>query len=904
MFSVPGIGNLVAGVPTTPGTQKLFLEISKEGKNALYPTEIAVTTGRSVGEVRRNKTRREKLLALQERLWEEVLAAYVWLFGVEHLQKVFDKAAPRLFKDGNRLSGDIAWNSPWRKNMHVDLSPSEAFTRDAADARQLLKIKGNRWFFSVGIAIALVAYVIPKLNQIKTNLLLKRFYGPPQNLQPAQSQPSTGIGGRTPITGAASLPIGTISTSPAQPAVPSTGSPAGAFVTNAPAIAQPALSGQLRFGGLFAPVIEGLGRLVNQTDYGSILVVDTGITGGRAGTARDLFEATEFVFRDVVSLFFYIMAAPLVMKMMAKVIDPLFKTHVQIEPKVAAEINDYLQRASCIPQGNSLAPRNVRLSELQQMIGGSDNNELLRPESWLKERMRSVLLGKPGTSDFEKLLRKEVAAYLPNQKSDELSQQLLGYLRSRTSKGKVDTRLIQQSIGAIMEGHAPFDKLTNSARRDLVSALKQTFRHTVGISGTQASQEIKKSLLGEEHKAEDAKPIEPQGTKVAGKVSQEEVGEITRRISALSKVDGMDQANTMLRRSLTVSHGRVSAKILARGEKLAALLDQATNRRLTLTQMLVEELAGIKDGLQKRNMDFVWPKDLSQINVTQLELLESHLEKAVSQAGFSTRSTRRMLTRLREFKPLLEDVPKTATLAALAEKNVFEEKLNRFMQSLSGALEQGPAEIKALVGHYSEQLQKVMGSEGRIFSLFIDDTNAEVTRKTREILVGGLQHDSAFMRRMLGIVGHFTPDSRQFNSPAKVTKMTDNIQQYCGRLLSEVESKAEDGLLKADVWPNVFERFLKLNRNLNYGSRIVALAAAMLGLGIFVPKMQYALTKRLTGKNENPGIGSALKAYQEKEAQNAAKNAPPVQASPVVYPDIPLNRNRFAAFQSQFTRTS
>jgi hypothetical protein len=186
--------------------------------------------------------------------------------------------------------------------------------------------------------------------------------------------------------------------------------------------------------------------------------------------------------------------------------------------------------------------------------------------------------------------------------------------------------------------------------------------------------------------------------------------------------------------------------------------------------------------------------------------------------------------------------------------------------------------------------------------------------KLREVISGGLQNDSAFVRKAQGIMGKFSPDSRLHLDTAGLNTMRNDVAKYGETLLAYAEKKggaavlsgnaaealraAERHGLKAGKVGKMLEGgladvFYRLNRNTGYLAQIVAWAGTMLCLGWLVPKLQYAITRKLTGKDVNPGIASAENA--QGIHQNAGERPAAVMAGLPVQSS--LNRNNFQAFK-------
>lgn len=826
--------------------QQAFLYTSKEGAEAVYPLEASVLAGRT-----QSAYNRDGWMEVQERVFEEAAAAVIWLKGVDWLKAGFNRGQLKV-PGWRHLNPDIAWNRPWGKLANVDLTAQEMFSKDGKEIGSLLKVKSARWAFSVGLALAGVAVVVPTLNQLKTRMIMSHQMSRRKRSQEGDNvqfgDPNTivqpGVSGQNPqsSTGFGQNGIQTPSLQPVFSNFPfrsSIQAPNSTFQNTAvrfgqesqnPIFGSPQYPTQAgwhplqkgpsnqhgknpQFGGLpGGSLVEGLGHMVEQTPYGSILVVDAGIAGGRSYVAskRSGFETVEVLVRDIGSLYFYILSVPHIMAAMSKGFDAVYKTSSGLEPKIAEAFKRKLEAAI---KKEGLAPTEstqIQLDELKSILHGRNVNGQLIPEGWLKTEMR-----KAKTSEFMALLEKEANVYLSGSRAEDktaLNQAILNRLKG---SGSVMPEQIQGVLDEIKAGKGEFAKLSTVERKDLGLALKQAFRHNVGVSVSGLLSEPSFKLGQErltEHshfKAAMAEMGETEGRKFAD------------RLRRMAQIDGLDQAHSMLRRSINMLRGygkdKAAAKQLDEASQLANWLDQAKNRAITL------------DELQA-------------------------LDKQVKFVGQPQEHVKRTMAALME-------IGKTKPEKALLET---------YQKKLAGLLS---------------------GEEGRLFSLAIHEGDAGLTQKLREMLQGGLHNDTAFLREAQGIVSQFNPDSREFANTAKAAKMRESISRYGDTLLSTLER--EGASLSKNRLDEALKSFVNLNRNLNYASRSIAMVGTMFCLGWLVPHVQTTITKRLTGKDKNPGIASAAEALgygkDEKESDKAASKSNAIPPS-----GMSLNRNAAA----------
>lgn len=978
MSLISGLSNAIASVKIPEKVQRGFLATSKDGPASVALPEAAVIVGRSEAAARRGG-----FLEFQERGPEEVASAAIWFWGVSVLQKVFDKLKPMLFKSANHLSGDIAWDKPGTKLPHVDLTPQERFTRDAKEVRQLLKIKGLRWVFSLGVAVWAAGWLLPKLNQWKTNLILKKFYnGNPAAAHQTPPTQATSGGEQADARSASSKASSTTSPAAALPSTfqipqapypphtlpltyppapflptmpayqphapgwppvsmpPPAHMPMGYFPAGTPqydpmAYASPAgtprfagfrasasdahqlpetRSGLLknhtrnaesgsqpvRFGAGITSLLQGVGHAVDQTAYGHMLAVDAAITGGRGWVAskRSVFESIELVFRDAVSLYFYILFAPHVMKGLASVIDPLFKTSMQLEPKVAQGIHQKLSEAV---QSRSLhdpalkaalAAGEVPQSVLKEIILGSPREELQQPIGLLKSHLRRADLGQ----GFDHLLDLETRIHFADSaRQKELTDAVKAFLSERRQfttpngtmahRAHLNTGDIHELLQALKKGQGAFQKLADHERANLGVSIKQAFRHTAGLS-----LNLSPKALGQH----------PMFADLLKPLSKAEQKALLERINRLAKLDALDQANTMIRRTLNVLRPALTEagalEAFERKEAIAGWIDRAVNTRMSMTEMLTQELHGIQDGLRTLKLPANVQNLLGKPGDMPTAKALQELENVLGQQ--SSRASKKVLAQVQDLNRLLgAPQSNSRALGTLARNNL----LKQLDDLLATAAPHAPSESMSLAQQYRKMVQeRLVGNQGRLFSLAIADSEMALEQKAREILLGGIKNDSTLLRQSQTVVGRFKPDSKLYNSADKMNQMQKGIQNYLDKLLNHVSDAATQAGTgnRLTQWEKTLGRFYRLNQNTHYLSRSIAVGGAMLALGWLVPKLQYALTKRLTGKDVNPGIASAESAsgIQRGESSKPA-GAAPSQASLPSQQGSSLARSHFQQFK-------
>lgn len=922
--------------------QKFFLNTAKEGPMAIVPLETSVLVGRS-----ERAYRRDGWLELQERLTEEMAAAVVWLFGVGYLQNKFETVSNKFQKGKNQhLSTNIAWNKPWEKVTHVDLTPQEMFAKNDKEISALLRLKSARWLFSVGTALALVGYFIPKGNQLKTNMILKhlerrkrasegsnvQFGDPNRQNQPNGSQqrapgqvlmppppalaPSRSLMPHLPVTVGSLMP-GFHSPASGFPPVFPSGSSAKGATTGAdqpgntaipfhsalstqfsgqgqnPAQNQPMTApakhgpnGGVRFGagmpGL--SIVQAIGSSVEQTNYGQLLAVDFGIAGGRGYVAskRSPYETAEVLFRDIVSLYFYILCAPHLMKAITTGMDKAFNSSSHLQPKVAKLLHDQIEER--INQGESI----------DRIIYGLSDGQM-GPEGPLKKAMRAIK-----KDDLTQLITKEARVYLGDQAlTGKINDAIHAYLKpselaQRTkNEAELNPSYVQHLLEAIEAGNGAFGELSASQRQNLGIAVKQATRHTVGmkidlknIQGTDDNPSLFKGLIQELRGDKNLK-------------IKAEAGKLEERITRIATLESMDQTHSMMRRSANVLREKLTSptdmELLQRGDALANWIDKAMHHSETIKEHMATNLAELGEKLHdlklegeplQRVRQALGGKSLNTPDEFKIALSDaetSHLRDLADTFGKMHEEAKKSASmwpfnaQSRKMKSISESLANlklrlgNSTEAKPAE--ALKDSITSFMDTLKNHSAANEAE-RNLLTHYQGEVNRIVKhDEGRFFSLAIRHEDGALSNKLREILRGGLVSDSKLVSRALDTMGQLETDTRKMPSTSNEAKMRKELSAYTEALYKRFNpaNTGQDlapAVIRKEL-PKQLGKYLSLNRNLHYLARGASLGTAMACIGWLVPIVQTKITKHLTGMDNNPGIASAKKLMDDEEASEA-----------------------------------
>jgi hypothetical protein len=172
-----------------------------------------------------------------------------------------------------------------------------------------------------------------------------------------------------------------------------------------------------------------------------------------------------------------------------------------------------------------------------------------------------------------------------------------------------------------------------------------------------------------------------------------------------------------------------------------------------------------------------------------------------------------------------------------------------------------PAPLHALLGHYQTSLAtlwpQVQGhTPGRLFTLHT--TPSQVAQWVESLVSGGLRYDPAVRQAALKTVGLLAPDQRQYANETKIKALQQAMDHYwtmletqVGKRLASVGQKPLSAQAFSQLLNHVWTTHNMLPRYVAHGLGIMA---AMAGLGVLIPKLQYAVTTKLTGEYEHPAL--------------------------------------------------
>lgn len=827
---------------------------------AVLPLEASVTVGRTVG-----AQQRSGFIESQERLTEEVAVGITWLFGVRMMQTLFDrKIRPHLFPKHDHLRSDTAWDVFGRlAKKSVDLLPSETETLNAAERKTLRRIQAARLGFSTVIATLLAALIIPMLNKKKTDWLMHSL-----NIQQRQDSPA-------PPSSPPPKPVQQPTPSLAQLIVP----PAPMQQPVPPQRVQSLMP--VRFGKSLASLVQPLGHLVDQTTYGALLVIDLALSSGRAYVygKRSPIESIEIGFRDAASVYFYLFSTPHAIRLMAAVLDRIFKSSSLITPQVGELLRrEFLTRAATLASGvedriyqiaSSVSGQDALLQHavsdrdmvgvldaaeripslktalndikidartVRRVLHGYQDEMLISAEARLKQLMQQA-----DRSALQSRLQQTLSAY---GISDDMLRPVIEALNGEMAD-QVQVADVQRVLKDIRKKQGDFAALSSEARENLSTALKLAFRQEVGERLGLGTDDVSRYLqhLGIE----------------LSSLSEPERNALIQRVQTAARRDSLDEAANRLRRQMNVAraHGTDEQKAIVKVlESLANWTEASSIRANGLHAQLSDEVDILSKQLRR-----LQPKLLNvppEVIVSALEGDRLSLEFLMkSFKGISGRRSRHLMDWLVDREQL--EARLSRFYANLYPEVKLPPSVASRLESVSGptALHRAEQKLLTLASLLPEGqtiTPLLSGQEGRLFSLATSEGMENLAHKASGIVRNGLVSDAQVLTDALLIKNQIPLATHVFSRPKNAIRLRKQMTTWMTKLQRYVATESAQSSQSLGDFVTRTNQFTKLGRNLHYPIWLAATGFSLWGLGVLVPKAQMLLTYILTGRNEHPGL--------------------------------------------------
>lgn len=316
--------------------RKVITTLGKEGN--LLPVillEGGVTGGRTL-----QAQKRGGYVESRERFCEESITAVIWLFGVRLFNELGNFIGKHILKIPITEFdvGKDALRTPFA-NVVRDLSKkgSKAISKKAISKEALAGFKFGKIILSVIAATSFIGFGLPKINQSITRKVISRKKAEEANNNKTKTSNST-----------INNPLSSIEEFKNK-------------VTNK----------KLAFKGIITTeaLMTFAHNLENDNVY-KLLSTDTGIFAGRAINARNNTERIEFLFRDLVSIYFYMFCTKHVIKLLKKIGN--FGKLANLDPVSANKTTEHLKLALKNIVGEK---GKMHIKEFQKMSLGSISSE-------------------------------------------------------------------------------------------------------------------------------------------------------------------------------------------------------------------------------------------------------------------------------------------------------------------------------------------------------------------------------------------------------------------------------------------------------------------------------------------------------------------------------------------------
>lgn len=296
----------------------------------------------------------------RERLIEESICGSIWLGGVAMLNKVGDFIGEKFLKL-KQIGTDVGKDA-----LRDPFSNVEDAVKNKTAAFKFTKVA-----LSVLITTGFMGFVLPKINQGITKKI--------------KSKEKT----------------------PAQP-VPSIVAPASAVSFNQFLNNVKTNQNNINFKG--AGAMNGLLTATHNLEHNNIwrlLSTDTGITSGRVINSRNKYEAREYLFRDVASVYFYMFATSHVVNLLSKL-----SGNVKINSEALLKLQDHLEKKL---EGKKLTVEEFENATLNKTI----SEEIIQKINFKDDVVKlNELKGILNEEQFEKATK--MAALQPKIKGEAL----------------------------------------------------------------------------------------------------------------------------------------------------------------------------------------------------------------------------------------------------------------------------------------------------------------------------------------------------------------------------------------------------------------------------------------------------------------------------------------------------
>lgn len=173
-------------------------------------------------------------------------------------------------------------------------------------------------------------------------------------------------------------------------------------------------------------------HILENNAIAKLLTVDVGLFAGRAYSARNADERTEYLFRDLASSFFYMFSTPLVFLGISKFIDKYKGKISAVDPNTANYITEYLNKNA----------KDMSIDDFEKLILGTDKDLAMK-------MVRHVNGETIDLETFEKLAKANIAN---NEQLDNVIAQAKKFIELRPESASKTLLTASEVINSVQGG--------------------------------------------------------------------------------------------------------------------------------------------------------------------------------------------------------------------------------------------------------------------------------------------------------------------------------------------------------------------------------------------------------------------------------------------------------------------
>ncbi|MFI3300861.1 MAG: hypothetical protein R3Y28_05505 [Candidatus Gastranaerophilales bacterium] len=323
----------------------------------------------------------------RERLTEEAIGAGFWFGGVKFFNNINDKIGKKLLNlhDTNFDVGEDALRKPIKNFMKDD--------KLGTSAKKIATFKIAKVSASILLANTLVGFVVPKINQSITKYYHRNDKDLPENSS-TQSSSTQNSGEQNPIKQQIHSGDNFV------------------YTKSIDKFGDTGKNDDVSFNGLGNT--QALLNLANTFENNSkvqLLSTDVGIAGGRGVSARNNYERTEVLFRDLSSIYFYMFCMPHMNSLLNQIESG---KSTRIDPVAEKQVSDhmiaYLEKNGGKMDPDSFAKgflgSNDDIYKITPELNSKFSNQVIKLDDFISNIKSDKSLTKAEVAKYSNLARK------------------------------------------------------------------------------------------------------------------------------------------------------------------------------------------------------------------------------------------------------------------------------------------------------------------------------------------------------------------------------------------------------------------------------------------------------------------------------------------------------------------